>query len=147
MFLNVCCLENIKSFLSNLVSKIWFVRFIEVKFHLGAKFSIRFTHVPSLECRCTERKFKDLTRKRQGPNILSISSMYALNRFTIILNRSFGISLNKRNVLRYFLMKEESSVFCHILISFFNSFIIYTFFTETSWLLKEEFSTSLGLCI
>ena len=39
-----------KSFLSALVPKIWFVRFIEVKFQLGAKVSVRFRQVSALEC-------------------------------------------------------------------------------------------------
>ena len=35
--------------MSNLVSKIWFVRFIEVRFHLAAKVSARFRQVSALE--------------------------------------------------------------------------------------------------
>ena len=48
--LNVLCLVNKNSFLFDLVSHIYFVRFIQVKFHLGAKLSVRFTHVSALDC-------------------------------------------------------------------------------------------------
>ena len=39
-----------KSFLFDLVSKILFVRFIEVKVHLGAQLFVRFRLVDALEC-------------------------------------------------------------------------------------------------
>ena len=48
--LNVLCLVNKKSFLFDLVSKICFVRFIEVKFDRRTQLSVRFTQVSALEC-------------------------------------------------------------------------------------------------
>ena len=48
--LNVLCLVTVKSFLFDLVSKNWFVCFIEVKFHRGVQLSVRFTQVSALEC-------------------------------------------------------------------------------------------------
>ena len=48
--LNALCLVDKKGFLFNLVLKFWFVRFIEVKFHLGAQLSIHFTQVSALWC-------------------------------------------------------------------------------------------------
>ena len=52
--LNVLCLTNRKSFLFDLVSEICYVRFIEVKFHLGTQVSVRFTQVSALEFRFIE---------------------------------------------------------------------------------------------
>ena len=55
-------------FLPSLDSKVWFVRFIEVKFHLGAEVSVRFKQVSALECPLYRG---DFTRKQRGPNFLS----------------------------------------------------------------------------
>ena len=51
ILLNGFCLEIRNNFLSDLVSEFWVVRYIEVKFHLGASFSVHFTGVSALECR------------------------------------------------------------------------------------------------
>ena len=50
-FLLKVCFEEIgNAYLSVSVSRVWFVRFIEVKCYLRAKFFVHFTKVSTLEC-------------------------------------------------------------------------------------------------
>ena len=49
LFAEYMLLRKYQQFFSALVSKVMFVCFIEVKFHLRAKFSVRFAQVSALE--------------------------------------------------------------------------------------------------
>ena len=69
--LKVLCLVNKESFLFDLVTKICFVRFIEVTFYLEAQFSVHFTQVSDLECPLYRGDFMRIDTQRLGLNFLS----------------------------------------------------------------------------
>ena len=75
-------------FLTDLISKIWFVRFIEVKFHLGARISFHFTQVSALECPFIEVILWGFDQKTVGGKIFvrfSQVSVLAHDRFSQVL--------------------------------------------------------------
>ena len=47
--LDTLCEVNKKKFLFDWFQKMWYVRFVEVKFHLKAKVSVRFIQMSALE--------------------------------------------------------------------------------------------------
>ena len=78
-------------FLFDLVSKIWVVRFIEIKFNLRVKLSVRLTQVSALECQLYGGNFIRILPENGQAKFVSalarcpLKSISALDRFHCIL--------------------------------------------------------------